>query len=216
MPYRRIFFDGQTEYIEKKDSGLISIAWIPFIANNQVLGAVYFATSKIDTFSENDKIILEALSKEVGSVIQKELLKEQLEESNTLANLYLDIMAHDINNTNAISLMYSELLEEMLDGEKKEIAKKVSKAVLRSAEIIANVSTIRKIHEEKVKIKPVSIDQIIKLEIEATSDVSISYTESGTMVCADALLSEVFANLIGNSIKFGGFSVKIIVEVECR
>jgi len=213
MPYRRIFLEGQTEYFEKKDIGLMSIAWIPFIANDHVIGSIYFMTSKNNTFSVNDRLILQALSKEVGNVIQKELLREQLEELNTLSNLYLDIMAHDINNTNAISLLYAELLEEMLDGERKEMAKKVSKAVLRSAEIIANVSTIRKVREEKVKLRSLSIDQVIKSEIEATLGAHINYSDSGSMVCADELLSEVFANLIGNSIKFGGPSVQISIEV---
>jgi two-component system sensor histidine kinase KdpD len=213
QPYRSIFIDGQTEFRERKEIGLLSIAWIPFLADSQVIGAVNFMTGRRETFSESERMILESLSHEVGNAIQCGLLKEELAESNTLSNLYLDIMIHDINNANAVSLMYAELLAEMLDGERKEMAEKLTAGIRRSTGIISNVSTMRKIREEKAALQPMSLDDTITREMKGFPDAHITYISSGLTVCADPLLSEVFANLIGNSLKFGGKNVNIFLSV---
>jgi two-component system sensor histidine kinase KdpD len=213
-PYRSIFIDGKTEFLEKKEIGLLSIAWIPFLADSQVIGAVYFMTGRKEDFSEKERMILESLSHEVGNAIHCGLLKEELAESNTLSNLYLDIMIHDINNANTVSLMYAELLAEMLDGERKEMAEKLTAGIHRSTGIISNVSTMRKIREEQAALQPISLDETISRELKGFPDVHITYAPSGLTVCADPLLSEVFANLIGNSLKFGGKTVQISISVS--
>jgi signal transduction histidine kinase len=213
-PYRPIFLEGKTEFRERKEIGLLSIAWIPFLADSRVIGAVHFMTSRKEAFPESERAILESLSREVGNAIHCGLLKEELAESNTLSNLYLDIMIHDINNANAVSLMYAELLAEMLEGERKEMAEKLTAGIRRSTGIISNVSTMRKIREEKAALQSVPLDETITREMKGFPDAHIVYTPSGLTVCADPLLSEVFANLIGNSLKFGGKTVNISISVS--
>jgi PAS domain S-box-containing protein len=213
-PYRSVFLEGKTEILQKKEIGLFSIVWIPFIAESRVIGAVTFMTGRKDAFSERERMILESLSHEVGNAIHCGLLKKELVDSNSLSNLYLDIMIHDINNANAVSLMYAELLAEMLDGEKKEMAEKLTAGIRRSTGIISNVSTMRKIREEKAVLQPMSLDETVNREIKGFPDARILYAPSGVTVCADSLLSEVFANLIGNSLKFGGKTVQISISVS--
>ncbi|MDD1679193.1 MAG: PAS domain S-box protein [Methanomicrobiales archaeon] len=213
-PYRAIFLEGKSEFREKKEIGLFSFAWIPFFADSRVIGAASFMTGRREAFPESERVILESLSREVGNAIHCGLLKEELAESNTLSNLYLDIMIHDINNANAVSLMYADLLAEMLDGERKEMAEKLTAGIRRSTGIITNVSTMRKIREEKAALQPVSLDETISREMMGFPGAHISYSPSGLTVCADPLLSEVFANLIGNSLKFGGKSVNIWISVS--
>lgn len=212
-PYRRVFSDGVAVYLEKKQIGLFSMAWVPFIASDRVIGAVYFVSGHHETFSDSHRVILESFSREVGNVIHCGLLKEGLEESNQLANFYLDIMTHDINNANTVSLMYAELLVEMLEGEQKELTRKLSAGIRRSTDIILNVSTMRKIREEKITLRPIRLDDVIRTEIEVLPTAHIAFLPTEYVVCADPLLSEVFANLLGNSIKFGGDKVQITISV---
>jgi two-component system sensor histidine kinase KdpD len=213
-PYPAIFTEGKTEFLDMKEIGLLSIAWIPFFADSQVIGAVNFMAGRKEAFSESERTILESLSHEVGNAIHCGLLKEELAESNTLSNLYLDIMIHDINNANTASLMYSEMLAEMLEGEQKDMAEKLTAGVLRSIGIISNVSIMRKVREEKTVLRPISLDEVITQQTKGFPDVQITFTLSGLTVCADPLLSEVFANLIGNSVKFGGKDVQIAISVS--
>jgi PAS domain S-box-containing protein len=213
-PNRQVFIDGQPRYVEKKDIGILSLANIPFLANGTVIGAVYLVTSKQYHFSENDKEVLGSICKQIGSAIQKRILQEQLEKSYRESTLYLDIISHDINNANNVSIMYGELLMEMLEGEKKEFAEKLVSSIRRSVEIIGNVSKIRKLYEETSVLKPIDLDSLIRSEIRNFDDAHIHYEGTHASVMADYLLSEVFTNLIGNSIKFGGPNVDITIRVE--
>lgn len=67
---------------------------------------------------------------------------------NEQANFYLDLMTHDINNANTVASGYATLLAETLAEPDKGLARKLAAAIRQSAEIIGNVSTIRRIAEE--------------------------------------------------------------------
>ncbi|KDE56046.1 PAS domain S-box protein [Methanoculleus sp. MH98A] len=64
-------------------------------------------------------------------------LHRELEAANREANLYLDILTHDIGNTENVSNLYAELLIESLEGEAAEYIKKLQSSVQKSIEILA-------------------------------------------------------------------------------
>ncbi|MGB4578892.1 MAG: sensor histidine kinase [Methanoculleus sp.] len=140
-----------------------------------------------------------------------------LEESARMANLYLDIMGHDINNANNVAGLYSDLLLTGLEeGPEEEYLRKAKAELTRSIEIIRNINTNRNIHERAPTLRPTELDPIIRREIEHFPEFDISYTGTGTTVLADDLLPEVFANLIGNAGRFGGSDVGITIRIEDR
>ena len=141
--------------------------------------------------------------------------EEALRESHDEANLYLDIMTHDINNANAVALGYADLLETTLGaGKEREMIRKLRAGVDRSIEIIQNVTTIRRLHSHETATKPVDLDAVVRAEIAHHPGARIVYRGEPVGVMADDLLSEVFANLIGNSVKFGDPGVEIAIRVE--
>jgi len=141
-------------------------------------------------------------------------LHQQLEASHREANLYLDILTHDIRNTENVSNLYAELLADTLDGEAAGYAEKLKRSIAKSIEILRNVSTIRRIHQAPSGLAPVDLDTAIRREIEQFPDTSIRYDGSSRRVCADDLLPEVFSNLIGNAVRHGGPGVEITIRVE--
>lgn len=140
--------------------------------------------------------------------------EKELRAAHDEANLYLDIMVHDINNANTVVLGYTDLLVETLDGKGKQMAGKLRTGINRSIEIIQSVSTIRRLRSEDPAIKPVDLDAIIRAEIAHNPDVAIRYGGRPVYVMADDLLPEVFTNLIGNSVKFGESGVEIHIKVN--
>ena len=140
--------------------------------------------------------------------------EEALRVAHNEANLYLDIMAHDINNANAVALGYADLLVEALEGKEREMIRKLRSGISRSIEIIQNVSTIRRLHSHETATRPVDLDAVIRAEIAHHPDAGIIYEGRSVRVAADDLLPEVFTNLIGNSIKFGEPGVGVRVRVE--
>ncbi|MDN5340280.1 MAG: hypothetical protein PWQ30_1389 [Euryarchaeota archaeon] len=150
-------------------------------------------------------------------ITERIFAEERLRKAHDEANLYLDIMTHDINNANAVALGYADLLETTLDaGEEREMVRKLRAGVDRSIEIIQNVTTIRRLHAHETAMKPVDLDAVVRAEIAHHPGARIAYRGEPIEVMADDLLSEVFANLIGNAEKFGEPGVEISVRVEER
>lgn len=141
-------------------------------------------------------------------------VEEELRAAHDEANLYLDIMAHDINNANAVALGYTDLLIEMLEGKERQMVLKLRGGISRSIEIIQNVSTIRRLHSGDDAMAPVDLDAVIRAGIAHHSDARILYEGEPIMVMADDLLPEVFMNLFSNSIKFGEPGVEVRVRIK--
>lgn len=139
-----------------------------------------------------------------------------LTRANEEANLYLDIMSHDINNTNTVALGYAQMLIMHLVEKEKYEAERIRQSVMRSSEIIQNVATIRMIHQKNLPLERADLDAVIRRAIDHHPDAVIRYEGRNVMVWADALLSEVFSNLIGNAVKFtdGQGEVRVRVEEE--
>jgi signal transduction histidine kinase len=184
------------------------------MAQDRVVGALNVVCRPDSTFTDETRSILVAIGREVGSSIDRAMLIRQLEAAQREANLYLDILGHDIKNTENVSNLYADLLIEQLEGEEKTYVRKLQSSIRKSIEIVRNVSTIRRIHHEARVLAPLDLDTVIRDEIDSFRDVRFRYDGTSARVTADLLLPEIFTNLIGNAIKFGGPDVEITVRVE--
>ncbi len=225
-PFNYTFIAGQPRYIEQqpdlntieagmlRELGVSTLACIPLIAESVVVGAIYVGSRTKESFSRDERVLLETIGKEIGSGILKAMLHKRLEAANREANLYLDILTHDIKNAENVTGLYADLLIEMLEGEAAVYARKIQNSVRKSAEILGNVTTIRRIHHEPPDIRPVDLNAVIRKVISIFSDVAIEFEDTSCQVQADALLPEIFANLIRNAVKRGGPEVRMIIRVE--
>jgi PAS domain S-box-containing protein len=137
-----------------------------------------------------------------------------LESAHREANLYLDILTHDIGNTENVSNLYAELLQDSLEGEAACYAASLKKSISKSIEILGIVSKIRRIHAGPPDIRPIDLDAVIREEVTHFPDLPLRYEEVRRQVLADDLLCEVFTNLIGNAVKHGGPGVEVFIRAE--
>ncbi|MDD1675139.1 MAG: HAMP domain-containing histidine kinase, partial [Methanomicrobiales archaeon] len=189
--------------------------------------AMYVGDTKPHQFSEYEREILVSIGKEVGNALFKGVLQEKLVAAMTKAeisneraqiardeaNFYLDIMTHDINNVNQASLGYTMLLSDETQGHQGELVKKLENTIIKSSDIIRQVSVIRRIREQDTGLKEMDLDGVIQNIRHHFSDAHIVYEGSPTPVLADELIPEIFMNLIGNAFKFGGAGVMITMRV---
>ena len=217
-PFPSIFQEGIpafNETIAGESDGRTQVSWVPLSGGGSVVGVLFLsAPGGGRPFSAEERHTLITVGQEIGTAIHRGLLQQELEESYEKANLYLDILTHDIKNANTVSVMYADMLTEMLAGKPKEFAAKLMESISRNIEITDHVSTIRRLHEEKPQLKPMNLDEVIKKEIDRYPDHRIHYNPGGHTVLADDLISEIFANLIGNSLKFGGDEVVVFIRAE--
>jgi PAS domain S-box-containing protein len=155
----------------------------------------------------------EALVRRTDDLIRN---SEEVVAARDEANLYLDLMTHDVRNANNVSSMYADLLVDLAQGDLKTYAEKLHDSIERSSEILKNVATIRRAHEESSRLVPVNLDAVIRDEIGNFPRASIRYEDLQVEVLADNLLPMVLTNLIGNAVKFGGPGVEVTIRVEER
>lgn len=148
--------------------------------------------------------------------------EDRLREAKNQAELYLDIMGHDINNLNQVALTNLDLIQgdENLTEDQNETLADALNSVRGSAAIIDNVRKIQAITHEKLPLHPEDLDAIIKGCIAeapkpAEYTVKINYSPGpGSMVMGTTLLKEVFSNLITNAIKHAGRDVAIDIRID--
>jgi len=136
------------------------------------------------------------------------------------AELYLDIMGHDINNLNQTVLGNLELILEdsnLTEDEKESIEMSLI-ATRSSADIINTVRRLQQLSEEKLGLERLDINDAILESIKeaphpADKKITINYTPTkGLVVECVPILKEIFSNLINNSIKYSGPEVAIDIE----
>ncbi len=141
-------------------------------------------------------------------------IHRDLESAHREANLYLDILTHDIGNTENVSNLYAELLIDSLEGEAAGYLANLRRSIAKSIEILGTVSKIRRIHAGPPLLRPTDLDAVIWAEIDHFPEIPIRYEDAPRQVLADDLLPEVFTNLIGNAVKHGGPGVTVTVRTE--
>jgi len=195
---------------------LSSLACIPLIVELEVVGSLFVGSRQKEAIRPEERALLKAIGHEVESRLLRGMLYQRLEEAHAEANLYLDIMTHDIRNAENVSGLYTELLIDTVTGEGADYARKLRASIRRSIDILGNVSTIRKIHQQSADLLLMRLDSVIRESIAGFPDADIRYGGSSIKVLADNLLSEVFSNLIGNAVKFGGPEVEIAIRIDER
>jgi signal transduction histidine kinase len=191
---------------------------------NHPIGKVWMV--EFDALRQSIHLMVNRLKEQVNQITQQnevlearvEMRTRQLVQSNEEVHLYLDIMTHDINNTLTVALASADMLNEMLPPdhptEHKVKVNRITTAIQKSVGIIARVSMISRVHDSDIPLGEISLDHEVLDAIGHYPDASIEYAETSLLVCADQFLSEVFVNLLGNSLKFGGPDVRVRVAVE--
>jgi two-component system sensor histidine kinase BarA len=177
-------------------------------AINTMVASLHASIGKLQLSEEKVRQYNKNLEEEVAA------RTADLDASNRQANLYLDIMSHDIKNANTIALGYSHLLGEVAEGTCAEYAEKLMAAVRTGSTILDNVATMRAIQEHEPVLALVDLDKAIRRQIQSFPDLQIDYEGTDVRVCADELLSRIFFNLIDNSRKYAGENPRITIRVD--
>lgn len=158
----------------------------------------------------------------VRDITKRKKAEEALLWAKSEAELYLDLMGHDIGNMNQIALGYLELALDSpgIDEKSKAMLGKPVESLKDSAKLIDNV---RKLQRAKVKDSQnvdIDIGQVIEKLVRQYDtvpgrNVSINYSPvHGFMIKANGLIEDVFMNVIVNSIKHSTGPLTIWINLD--
>ncbi len=142
-------------------------------------------------------------------VTERKRAQEALNEAKARAEFYLDLMAHDINNYDQVGIAYLEMALDRLHlgDEDLKLVRKPLEMMLESSRLIANVEKLQQLKTGSVRLEPTDVGQtlaevIARYRAIPGREVQINFKPApGLVVMATPLLRDVFANLIGNSIR---------------
>ena len=156
------------------------------------------------------------------NITERKLTEEALLESKVQAELYVDIMAHDINNIDQAIMGYLEIALETLSmsGEQSQLIEVPIALVKSSSRLIENVKKLQRLKAGEVPPEKMDLGKVLSEVKEEYSIVpgrmvEINYQPvTGYMVFANELLKDVFSNIVGNSIKHstGPLTINVVVS----
>jgi signal transduction histidine kinase len=152
-------------------------------------------------------------------VTERKQMEEDLLDSKLQAELYVDLMGHDISNLNQAAMGYLELAEAAPGTECKNYVSRSLDALNNSARLIENVRKLQRARSErgreKVDVGRMLDDVAAEYAIVPDKDVTIHYHPvDGCYAMADSLLRDVFSNILGNAIKHSNGPVTIDIGVR--
>jgi signal transduction histidine kinase len=205
------------EYLVARLNTILASSRGPDVMPDDVKADITLSGKSFTIPHDRHQIIEFLLSAYEAAVIQHQdvlTAKKRLSEANEEANLYLDIITHDIYNVNTGALALTELLQMKAGESNRQLTQRLVNSINQSTEIIGNVATIRKLHEKKEAVRAVDLHNVIQNEIRRHNSSAIRFGGTTARVMADTLLGQVFANLLGNSLKFAGSRAMITISVE--
>ncbi|MGD8781995.1 MAG: ATP-binding protein [Ignavibacteria bacterium] len=158
---------------------------------------------------------LEELEKSLGELNS---LSTKLLESNSMKDLLLDIITHDLKNpAGAISVAADLLKEDTLDEELIEIIRKGCESMLK---IISHSVSLSKVAmDENLATEELNLHTMIEEIIDgfksSLSNLNMTIDNmipSTQLIQANPIIEEVFSNYISNAIKYASSGKKIIID----
>ena len=174
-----------------------------------------------DRIPESETVeIIEIFASMAGIAIENTRMLQEHVDSRRDAELYTDVLSHDIKNYNQAIIGYLELLKTRLKGEDTlSILNRISEQVMNTSWLASNVRTMSRVTFGDVELKRTDIGSVIQQCVKST----IQYYPGRKVVCklnadagmffsnADDLVWELFINLLTNAVKYDQHE---IVEID--
>lgn len=147
--------------------------------------------------------------------------REDLEDLKNQAEIYLELLGHDVNNMNQAVMGYVELAMETIKHGTYDptILSRVLEILHKESKLIDNVRKLQRIKSVSMNHELVDVGTVIRQVIDDHKyvpgrSISIDYKlQEACIVKANSLLYDAFANLIGNAIRHSTGHVNINVDL---
>ncbi|NQV36762.1 MAG: PAS domain-containing sensor histidine kinase, partial [Candidatus Marinimicrobia bacterium] len=147
-------------------------------------------------------------------------INTELEKTNNMKELLLDIMSHDLRNpAGAISGLTEMAIEENPEDEILQLIKSASDSLLQvieKATILSKVALDEEIEKEELDLSKLIRQVINEFKTFLNSNgMSVEYQPLEALtIKANSIIGEVFRNYISNAIKYAHIGNRIVIEQE--
>ncbi len=154
-------------------------------------------------------------------ITRRKQTEHALKDAKEQAELYVDLMGHDINNLNQVAMGFLELALDKLDANGKldesdrMLLEKPVESLKSNSQLIDKVRKLKRERSGEIPSKTVDVGEVlhaVKTQYSCVKgrDIIINYEPvTGCHVKANELLLDVFSNLVGNAIKHSAGRLEI-------
>jgi PAS domain S-box-containing protein len=157
----------------------------------------------------------------VEDITQRKQAEEALKKARARAELYLDLMGHDISNMNQAMMGYLEMAQELLDLKgHEELIDRPLEIIRHSSRLIASVKKLEQAQSGKYPEKTIDLGTMLGEVVDEYAsvpdrEIQINYTPArGCHVRASDLLKDVFDHLMDNAIRHSTGPLAIDIAVK--
>ena len=159
----------------------------------------------------------------IEDITNRKQAEQKILEDCNRAEVYLDILGHDINNLNQAITSYSELL--LLKPNLPEQYKKYLQSTFNQSraisDLISNVRKLSQLKKENFELKNIDIFSVLATASEKVQQtypfrqirINQSISESEVIVRSNEMLIYVFINLLNNAVKFDQNN-KVVLDIS--
>jgi len=156
-----------------------------------------------------------------NDITERKRAEDELKAAKLQAELYVDLMGHDINNMHQVALGYLELARDLPAGaDRTAFLDKSMEVLQRSTKLIGNVRKLQKLREGVFELRDIDVCGMlagVQSEYKGVSGKTITLITNGHDRCiahANELLHDVFSNLVNNAVKHTGEGTDITISLD--
>jgi PAS domain S-box-containing protein len=152
---------------------------------------------------------------------ERKRTEDALRDAVSQADLYVDLMSHDLSNMNHAIMGYLEMAMDVLapTGADKDLLERPLEIIRSSTLLIENVKKIRKLRGNNVQYAPEDLGALMSEVIDKYRqtpgrDININYVPvHGFLVNSNGFLKDAFSNVVENAIKHSEGPLTINVDI---
>jgi signal transduction histidine kinase len=212
--------------------GLRSYVIVPLRARGKNLGALSIISAESGRrFARRDVELLEEVGSRAGAAVDNARLYQQAQLAVRLREEVLAVVSHDLKNPlSTIHMTATSMLEQPLSDEEqtRKHAERIERAVTRMDHLIGDLLDMARVQTGHMKVdrQPLDACALVRDVVEAQepgavargiSLIDVCRIPERTLVACDRdRVQQVFANLLGNALKFcrAGDRVTVVGEVD--
>ena len=217
--------DPRVEDIPGIPAGHDAMMAIPLLGSESVLGVLELYRPQGEVFTTSELEAGKLFAQQASVALENATLVMRLQDAKKEIELLNDLMFHDINNYNFASVNYLELLTNAKDlaREHKEYVEKSLHLIKQTASLIENVKKLTKIGIMNPKdFVPINLSDVLRKVVSGLENsfpgrsvsVKLSIPDSSPIL-ANALIEELFMNLLSNSVKYDPHE-DAEIDIDCE
>lgn len=149
---------------------------------------------------------------------------EELEHSNELKDLFIDIIRHDLMNPAGSVKGFTDILLKRgnFEGESLKMLQAIKRANVKLIDMIESAAAFAKVESvSQVKLRAMDLAVVLRNVVHSLgpqlkeTGIEVSLPQDGVYFASvDTTIEEVFFNLLSNAVKYSSRDTHITVEIE--